>query len=326
MKTKLVKMKSQNVPLYVVNDCLRKMRDIFEISKSIYSDVRGEVMLLHERFVQKDPSKSNEPIVLTFSFEDYNDESDKIPPKLKELLDVCITKSSHDVSEISKVDITIYPPPKVSSGLSTTIQLSTMLSGPRFIVPINSDFKASYKLLDTSKITSFFSLPGQEHIDLDEHIQREKVVKIKGENASWINFIFDDLDEFEIRKRDGKGERTHVIRTLPCKRYVILFDLYTKAELYKEKLTEASEIITSVQSDSKKKKKNAIRRLAGKNQELKEDFKNGSIQVEEKHGIITPNIDFEKNEDEDEDEPEEENLKSEFSNNEKSGPEFSHLF
>lgn len=172
----------------------------------------------------------------------------KGPPGLLGLIDFFVVDRRIDLSEISQVKVSVYPPPLKSSNYENTIEPALMLTRDRCFYVANSDQLLNYKMVDASKLQSMLgmAIPTNATQSIPEHVERGFGYHMSQTSAASLSLKYVDSNGFKTTIRDGKGSREKTIETRPLSRYIVVIDFIMTNSVFRETMKKTTGIVGDI--------------------------------------------------------------------------------
>lgn len=176
----------------------------------------------------------------------------KGPAGLLSLIDFFAVDRRIDLSEISTVKVTIFPPPLHSSTYENVIEPAQMIVGNRCIYYANSDELIHYKMIDAAKLqaTLGMAIPRNASQSVPEHVERGYGYHMTQTSAVALSIKFSDTSSFKITIRDGKGSKEKSMDKKPLARYIVVIDYIMTNAVFRETMKKTAGIVGDI-ADSK---------------------------------------------------------------------------
>ena len=173
---------------------------------------------------------------------------DKIPSGLSMIVDFFQSDRRIPANEVSKVVITIYPPPKDPSSYENIIEAAQMITRDRFIYFINSDEFLHYRMIDATKLQAMLGMavPSNAAQSIPEHVERGNGYHMSQTSAVALSLRFNNERSFQTNIRNGKGTVLKTYDKLPTLRYIIVIDFIMTNSVFRETMKKTANIVGDI--------------------------------------------------------------------------------
>lgn len=172
----------------------------------------------------------------------------KAPPGLLTLINYFAIDKNIPMSDIERIVVSIYPPPKRTSDYENTIEPALMITRDRCIYFANSDELIHYKMIDASKVQQLFgmAMPPNAMNSIPEHIERGNGYHFIQTSAVALSIKYNDLSTFQIAVKDGKGTKNKSFEKRPLARYIVVIDFIMTSVCFKRSMKETVNVVADM--------------------------------------------------------------------------------
>lgn len=217
----------------------------------IHNDVVEWVRSIEYRYGTQEGETVSRPSIIGKPYKAQVKRMESFPAKLMKLKEFIMFDRQIPKDEIQAAVITVYPPPRDSSGYENIVESSLMVARNRFIYVIGSDELVEYSVQNPEELAKSMGMSSKTHglMEIVEHVERGYAYHFDQASAVSINWKFNDLNFFRKTVKNGMGSREVSLEKRIKGRYILVVDLLMDSKKFKSTIKDTVSFIGDISKD-----------------------------------------------------------------------------